>query len=393
MRLLVIVPDRLSSILDKGEFQPDYYNPGNLADEAHLLMTNDDKPDPAPLQYTVGTAKLFLHNYPDDLTLPQKPFPFLDRWRLNRWARDGVKLIASIAPDMIRCHGADWNAYLASRAKAALGIPYCVSLHTQPDTDIGSRMHIAPTSTWQKRSNAFYDTVACAGLRQADFVLPVYQNILPYCRRLGIPEERIRVCYNVLNKFHLVQKTDYALHNPARILYVGRLVESKNPENIIRAIAGIANCRLTIIGHGPEGDSLKKLVKSLTLTKKVSFIDSLPNDELCQFLPQHDLFVIHNEYWGISKTTLEAMLTGLPVIINHRAGEPVAELQGGSVRLVENTPEAYRNAIIELLTDVNTRESLGKRAFLYSRANYDPALTEEKYVRIYQQMIENRPDR
>ena len=42
-RLLVIVPDRLSSILDKGEIQPDYYNPGRVFDEVDILMTNDEE--------------------------------------------------------------------------------------------------------------------------------------------------------------------------------------------------------------------------------------------------------------------------------------------------------------------------------------------------------------
>jgi len=40
--LLVIIPDRVTDILIKGEFQPLYYNPGNLFDEVHILMTNDD---------------------------------------------------------------------------------------------------------------------------------------------------------------------------------------------------------------------------------------------------------------------------------------------------------------------------------------------------------------
>jgi hypothetical protein len=63
-RLLVIVPDRLSDIAGKGEVQPAYYNPGELFDEVHILMTNDDRPPIEPLQYMVGRAKLFVHNSP-----------------------------------------------------------------------------------------------------------------------------------------------------------------------------------------------------------------------------------------------------------------------------------------------------------------------------------------
>ena len=64
--LLVIVPDRISAIVEKGEYQPRYYNPGNLFDEVHILMTNDDRVDPADVQRTVGDARLYLHNLPED---------------------------------------------------------------------------------------------------------------------------------------------------------------------------------------------------------------------------------------------------------------------------------------------------------------------------------------
>jgi hypothetical protein len=62
--LLVIVPDRISEILTKGEYPPRYYNPGELFDEVHILMTNDDTPDIFTLKRTVGRARLFIHNLP-----------------------------------------------------------------------------------------------------------------------------------------------------------------------------------------------------------------------------------------------------------------------------------------------------------------------------------------
>ena len=61
-RLLVIINDRLSDLVRKGEITPRYYNPGGLFDEVHIVLTNDDRPDPTQLQTTVGRAILFLHN-------------------------------------------------------------------------------------------------------------------------------------------------------------------------------------------------------------------------------------------------------------------------------------------------------------------------------------------
>ena len=44
--LMVIVPDRLSELAEKGEVTRRYYNPGDLFDEVDLVLVNDDRPDP-----------------------------------------------------------------------------------------------------------------------------------------------------------------------------------------------------------------------------------------------------------------------------------------------------------------------------------------------------------
>src|SRR5262245_5039355 len=61
-RLLVIVPDRVSEWLSKGEVISRYFNPGELFREVHILMINDDRPDVTLMQKLVGEAVLHLHN-------------------------------------------------------------------------------------------------------------------------------------------------------------------------------------------------------------------------------------------------------------------------------------------------------------------------------------------
>ncbi len=387
MKLLAIVPDQLSVILQKGELQPRYYNPGNLADEVHILMTNADQPDPAPLQYTVGNARLFLHNYPDDLTLPTRRFPMLDGWRLRRWARGGVELVRRIKPDIIRCHGADWNAYLASRCRKLLGIPYCVSLHINPDIN-PVRRFLSPHTPAAERHNLFYECLERDGLRHADMVLPVYRPILTYLHRMGVPNARIRVCYNILNGTDLHPKTTYATHSPCRMLYVGRLIAEKNPCHILEAVARISGLAFDIIGDGPLRPELEALAASLGIGDRVRFIPSVLNRELCRMLPDYDAFAVHTDYWELNKAVLEALLTGLPVVINRRPGEPVPELDGADfVHMVDNTADGYEEAIRRLMDDDAYREALGRRAYAHAQAHWVPALTEAAYVDVYKSLL------
>jgi len=390
MKLLCIIPDHLSAIVDKGEIQPGYYNPGGLAEEVHILMTNSDRPPLEPIQYMVGKARLFLHNLPANYSLPGKRFPLLTPWRLRRWAKRGVALARKIKPDMIRCHGADWNAYLAAQIKAELGVPYCVSIHTNPDLS-PVRRHLSPSSPAERRHNAFYEYLEGTGLRAADKALPVYKPVLPYLARLGVRQENTRVCYNVLNTLHLKRKSEYRAHEPFRLICVGRLFEGKYPENIIRALVQIPDAALTVVGDGPARPELEALTAGLGLAGRVRFAPAILNDELCRLLPEQDAFVVHTDYFELNKSVLEALLTGLPVIINRRQGTPVPEFEEGDfVRLVDNTPESYRMAIRELMDSHEARASLGRRAYAHSRANWDPAITEAAYVAVYKELLEKK---
>lgn len=384
-RLLVIVADRISEILAKGEYQPGYYNPGAVFDEVHILMTNDDRPSVADLQRTVGGARLTVHNHPDDSTLVARKPEFLTGWRLRRWAKGGIAIARRIRPDLIRCHGADWNAYLASRIKAELGIPYVVSLHINPDVNPVRRHLGSQLSAAETRINCFYEHIERTGLRDADLVMPVYKPILPYLERLGV--ERVDVCYNVLNRLHLREKTDYTLHRPPRIIYVGRLLEDKNPENILRAVARIPAAEITIVGDGPIRGRLQEQAVSFGIGRRVRFLPAVANDELCRILPEQDIFAIHTEYWEISKSVLEAVLTGMPAIINRRHGSAVPELEGDFVLLVENSEESYRMALERLLGDGPARAALGRRAFAHARSHWAPEITEAKYAAIYRRLL------
>ena len=180
------------------------------------------------------------------------------------------------------------------------------------------------------------------------------------------------------------------LGKPSRLLYVGRLFADKDPSPIIRAVAAMPGVRYTIVGDGPLRPALEKLVADLGVSDRIDFKPAVFNAELCRSLPEYDLFAIHTEYFEISKSLLEALLTGLPVVMNARIGRPVPELAGGIVRLVANTQEDFGRAINELLADDTAREALGRRAYSEAQARYAPAITEAKVVGIYKSILSER---
>ena len=383
--MFVLVPDYLSHIVKKGELQPRYYNPGEVFDEVHILTTTPDRPDPAALQGMVGKARLFLHNLPEDERMAMRPWWWFDNLLLRRWAQPGVDLARRIRPGLIRCHSADWNSYLASRIKAALGTPYVVSLHINPDVNPTRRFQDNPLDRTQKRSNALFEEIEREALRHADLVMPVYQPIIPYLDRMGV--RNYEVCYNVLNGDNLRKKDDYGIGQRFRVLSVGRLFEAKYPDKLIRAVAAQPNCFLTVVGDGPARPALERLVRELNAADRIDFQPAIVNDELCALLPTYDAFAIHSEYWEINKSLLEALLSGLPCVINRRRGLPVPELEGDFILKVENTVEGYANALLRLSTDHGFREALGRRAFDHAQRHWAPRLTEDRYATIYRSML------
>ena len=282
--LLVIVPDALSAIVAKGEFTPRYYNPGNLFDEVHILMTNNDQVNPAGLQATVGNAKLILHNLPDPGYRKSFGYHPVFLWF---WANPAIKLARRVQPALVRCHSAWLNGYLASRIKRKVGIPYVVSMHINPDEDLRRRA----VSEWEKKFWNAMEAIEKESLRHADIVLPVYRPIIPYLQKMGVRE--YEVAYNVLNDKSLGEKKDYELHSPVRLISVGRHFKEKNPENIIRAVGKLPAANLTLVGDGPYQGYLQDVVRECHLEERVTFQPAIANDELCKKLPGFDIFVIH----------------------------------------------------------------------------------------------------
>jgi len=374
--LMVIIPDRLSEILEKGEVTDRYYNPGEVFEEVHIVMTNDDQPDISKLQQTVGAAKLVVHN----VSAGKKLFIMTLGWQpllLKLWARKLLALAEQIQPVLIRCHGAHLNTFGAAAIKKKLGIPYIVSLHINPDEDVRARAK-GFLAIWVSKAQERLERI---GLQSADLVMPVYRPIVPFLERLGI--KNYEVCYNVLNPAYLRCKDDYALQKPIKIVSVGRQLVEKNPIHLIKAVGELNDVHLTLFGTGPIHENLKAQVRDLGIEDKITFVKAISNDALCQVLPDFDLFAVHTEYWEISKSVLEPLLTGLPIIINKRIGDPVPELTDEICVLVENSVDSYKTAIHDLITDHAKREALGRSAYTHAQSNWSPATTEAKFAQIY----------
>jgi len=383
-KLLIIITDRLDVLVTKGEITDRYYNPGDLFDEVHILSPRGDTARSEDIQKAVGKAKVYLYPVLPGLPSFKKTFGW-SKFLLKEWAETIIALVRQINPQLIRVYGNNINGYLAAQIKKSLDVPLVVSMHTHPDESWRERI------SWRKNFRTrllaeFNKIFEKETLRNSDCTIAVYESIVEYVRRFGA--KRIELIYNVINPTHLRQKTNYKLHFPPRIISVGRQFPGKCPDNLIRAIASL-DVELTMVGNGEYHDYLKGVAKECNVENQVIFKPSVSNDTLCNMLADYDIFATHSDYWGIPKAVMEPLLIGLPVVINYRYPKPIPELNSDWVMLVKNTKEGYLNALKQLLTDDNFRESIGRRGYDFAWKTFPPDKMEQKVVDLYRELVPN----
>ena len=377
-RLLVILSDPLTPLLEKGEVTARYYNPGDVFSEVHILLLNDDKPDASALKYMVGEARVFIHNF----NLPSKISVKSFGWQtplLERFLQRVLPVIQDIAPDILRTHGLSLELLVARMSKRRFGIPHVASIHTNPHQPAQN------VSLVRRFFVSGLDRLRSQVLKEADEVLPVYEPAVPFLQSLGVSD--FQVCYNVLNPSAIKRKADYKLNKTVKVVCVSRQFQTKDPSNLIRAVAVIENMHLTLIGDGELHEALARLVNDLDINDRVEFIPSIENGDLCRLLSEFDFFAVHSDHWEVSKAVLEALLSGLPVIINKLPDYQIPELSEDLCVLVENSEEGYLGALKQLIEDDNKREEIGRNAARVAWERWDPQKSEAAYQDIYKGLL------
>jgi glycosyltransferase involved in cell wall biosynthesis len=103
------------------------------------------------------------------------------------------------------------------------------------------------------------------------------------------------------------------------ILHTRTLDKIYRPEVLLRAfhlaVQKKPHFRLKIIGVGPLLPKMKKLSKNLSLEKNVDWIPPVPNHQLPAVFKKASLYTTAACSDGVSISLLEAMATGLPVVV------------------------------------------------------------------------------
>jgi glycosyltransferase involved in cell wall biosynthesis len=158
--------------------------------------------------------------------------------------------------------------------------------------------------------------------------------------------------------------------NPVEIraVYSGRLVSFKNVKSALLALAAIQPTHphvcLTIVGDGPQRNSLQTLTTRLGLQSRVNFMGSVSQFDAIQVLQKSHIFFFPSLREGGTWSLIEAMAVGLPVICMDTTGMHVITDESCALRIPPTSPEDTVNrmaeALVKLADSAELRRSLGE---------------------------------
>ena len=279
---------------------------------------------------------------------------------LRKWKRATKKLVQEINPDIVHAHWLIPGGYVTRKALEKEP-PLFMSMHGT-DVFLIDKMRIAQRLAKKAIHSAHNLHFVSEELRSIverrygdvggrDFVLPMVFGLESFSRAASKPRET------------------------KRILFVGRLMEVKGVDVLIKAFSkflendSLSDYALDIVGDGPELDSLLHLARQEQIEEKIVFPGSKQRNEIADFYANADLFVLPSkttalgEKEGLGLVVLEAMMSGVPVIGTDCGGikETIEHGKTGII-VAENDVDALHMAMVDLIQDVGKREQFSHHA-------------------------------
>ena len=268
-------------------------------------------------------------------------------------------------------------------AKELFRAPFIVSFH-------GYDFSVVP----RKQGNGIYQKLFAA----ADAVTANSNYTRKQLENLGCASEKIFLLPVGLNPADFPYRAR-VFSEPLRIVTVGRLVEVKGHEYLIRAVHKLRREHptviLDIVGDGPLRASLEQLTVQLNLQSSVVFHGALAQPEVRRVLHEAHIFVLPSVTTdgareGQGLALQEAQACGLPVVATDHGALPEGLLPGKSGFLVpERDPDSLAERLSFLVKHSATWPAMGAIGREFAEKYYDIRKLNSRLLELYQRRREN----
>ena len=353
MKRLVFFPsDPIQAYIKKGRdynFLDEYYNPGGFFDEVICLSPWGDKEDE-----TISKIRY----------IKASPYKF-------------KSIIEKLKPDVVRGYGgyccADWVSY--NKVK---GIPTVVSVHdTNPQL-------IHP-------SLAYADGIMCMSHAVKDSVLKLVPNVTD---KVWVMPNRIDVeIYSKKDDQQVFNELNRRFPGKYHVLHVGRKVEQKNLDTVIKAMKNLDRDVVTVFVGNGDTEFYKNLAKQEGVFDRCYFVDRVESTELPYWYSWCDCMCTPSRWEGFGYVFVEAAACEAAIITSNIG--PMNEYLENNTNAIlvdeyEN-PTKLSDAInMCISSDKNIQEMKKNARSVGLRFSKDRIDKQE--IEIYKEMIQLKPN-
>ena len=306
----------------------------------------------------------------------------LAEWRRGDWT-----------PDVAHAHF--WMSGLAAvSAGRQAGVPVVQTYHA-----LGSV---------KRRHQGSADTSPPGRIDYERWLGRVVDRVVAQCRdevrelaRMGVPHSRVTVIPSGVNDQIFAPVGPVAARDPdrPRILTVGRLVERKGFQDVIRAMRLVPDAECVVVGgppaaglvDDPQAQRLRAIAESCGVADRLRLVGAVPKEEMPAWYRSADILVAAPWYEPFGLTPLEAMACGVPVVATAVGGLKDTVVDGRTGDLVPpRDPRALGVAIQRLLDDQVRRFAYAAAALERVRQRYTWPGTAAALNGVYHQVARVR---
>ena len=242
--------------------------------------------------------------------------------------------------DVIHAH--DWLTYFAGiAAKRVSGKPLVVHMHATEFDRSGENI------------NRRVYAIEKAGMQAADRVSAVSElTRRSVIGKYGIPADKVVTVHNAVRFGESEEAAPERAVKDKVVTFLGRITYQKGPDYFVEAAAKVlqrvSDVRFVMAGSGDLMNHVVRRVAQLGIADRFHFTGFLKGGEVQRMFRLSDVYVMPSvsEPFGISP--LEAMRSGVPVIISRQSG--VAEVLDYAIKVNYWDVDALADAIYGLLT-------------------------------------------
>jgi len=240
---------------------------------------------------------------------------------------------------------------------------------------------IGTTDFWNKPLKQLRKWYRARVLRHFDGMLCYSTKAERQYQELGYSAQQTCTLFNsTVSRSDSLPPARPDLQLPTKILSVGRLIESKGFDRLIRAAAMLQQnqqqIHVTLVGDGPHRGELEQLAKSLDAP--VTFAGKKFGTELAEVSAAADLFVLP----GLGGLAIqEAMARGLPVMVTEADGTELDLVtdRNGWIIEKENT-QALADGLTRAVSDPDELRRRGRESFRIVNEEINLELMSARFI-------------